>query len=164
MSGAKPFWEQPLGTLNRTEWEALCDGCGQCCLHKLEDEDTGEVHFTNVACRLLDGATAQCKDYRNRLAHVPDCLRLTLGNVADLPWLPATCAYRLRAAGEPLPGWHYLISGDRDAVHRAGVSVRGRVVSEDIAGPIEQHILTGEANWIENPRAVDPAEDGRDDA
>jgi uncharacterized cysteine cluster protein YcgN (CxxCxxCC family) len=147
VTGAKPFWEQPLATLPREQWEALCDGCGQCCLHKLEDEDTGEVHFTNVACRLLDTATAQCKDYRNRLAHVPDCLRLTPSKVAQYEWLPATCAYRLRAASQPLPVWHYLISGDRDAVHRVGVSVRGRVISEDLAGPIEQHILTQEANW-----------------
>ncbi len=151
-----PFWEQPLDTLSREHWEALCDGCGQCCLHKLEDEDTGEIHFTNVACRLLDVATARCKDYRNRLAHVPDCLRLTPGKIAQYEWLPATCAYRLRADGEPLPDWHYLISGDREAVHRAGASVAGRVVSEDRAGPIEQHILTREANWS----AASPGEDG----
>ena len=148
MGEVKPFWEAPLATVSRTEWEALCDGCGQCCLHKLEDEDSGEIHFTNVACRLLDTATAQCKDYRGRLAHVPDCLRLTPAKLAGYTWLPATCAYRLRAAGEPLPEWHYLISGDRDAVHRAGASVRGRVVSEDLAGPIENHVLTGEANWM----------------
>ena len=148
MGEVRPFWEKPLGTLSRAEWEALCDGCGQCCLHKLEDEDTGEVHFTNVACRLLDTGTAQCKDYRGRLAHVPDCLRLTPAKVAALAWLPGTCAYRLRASGEPLPEWLYLVCGDRDAVHRAGVSVRGRVVSEDLAGPIENHVLTGEANWL----------------
>lgn len=145
---AAPFWESPIESLSRAEWEALCDGCGQCCLHKLEDEDTGEIHFTNVACRLLDPATARCRDYRHRKALVPDCLRLTPALAASVEWLPATCAYRLRANGEPLPDWHYLVSGDPDAVHRAGVSVRGRVVSEDDAGPIEQHILTEEANWI----------------
>ena len=142
------FWELPLESLDREEWEALCDGCGRCCLHKLEDEDTGEVTETNVACRLLDTQTAQCSNYRHRKAFVPDCLRLTPAKLAGYTWLPATCAYRLRAAGEPLPEWHYLISGDRDAVHRAGASVRGRVVSEDLAGPIENHVLTGEANWM----------------
>ena len=141
------FWEQPIESLSRDQWEALCDGCGQCCLHKLEDEDTGEVHFTNVACRLLDTATARCKDYRHRRAFVPDCMRLTPRLAAEATWLPATCAYRLRANGEPLPEWHYLISGDRDAVHRAGVSVIGKVVSEDLAGPIEQHIIPKAGQW-----------------
>jgi uncharacterized protein len=140
------FWERPLESLSRDQWEALCDGCGQCCLHKLEDEDTGEVHFTNVACRLLDTATARCKDYRHRRAFVPDCLRLTPRIAAQVAWLPATCAYRLRANGEPLPDWHYLISGDRDAVHLAGASMIGKAVSEDVAGPIEQHILPKEGD------------------
>ena len=135
------FWELPLAQLTRAEWEALCDGCGQCCLHKLEDEDTGEVHFTNVACRLLDTATAQCKDYRNRLAHVPDCLRLTPAKIAAYQWLPATCAYRLRADGEPLRDWHYLISGDRETVHTAGQSTRGWTVSEVDAGELEWHLV-----------------------
>ena len=112
------FWTLPLGDLTRAEWEALCDGCGQCCLHKLEDADTGEILPTNVACKLLDTGTAQCKDYRNRKAYVPDCLRLTLRNVADQHWLPRTCAYRLRAEGDPLPAWHYLISGSRDTVRK----------------------------------------------
>ncbi len=146
-AGRGEFWEQPLESLSRDQWEALCDGCGQCCLHKLEDEDTGEVHFTNVACRLLDTGTARCKDYRNRRAYVPDCLRLTPRLAAAVEWLPKTCAYRLRANAEPLPAWHYLISGDRDAVHRAGASVVGRVVSEDRAGPIEQHVLRKEGDW-----------------
>jgi uncharacterized cysteine cluster protein YcgN (CxxCxxCC family) len=134
------FWELPLGELNRPEWEALCDGCGRCCLHKLEDEETGAVIDTNIACRLLDTGTAQCRDYRNRKAFVPDCLRLTLRIVEQVSWLPATCAYRLRADGRPLPGWHYLLSGDREAVRRAGVSIIGRVVSEVDAGPLEHHI------------------------
>lgn len=159
-----PFWLQPLDKISRAEWEALCDGCGQCCLHKLEDEDTGEVHFTNVSCRLLDTKTAQCKDYRGRMAHVPDCLRLTPAKLAQYEWLPATCAYRLRAAGKPLLAWHYLISGDRDAVHRAGVSVRGRVISEDLAGPIEQHILTDEANWTLGAENNELADDEPGDA
>lgn len=135
------FWELPLGDLTRAEWEALCDGCGRCCLHKIEDEETGEISDTNVACRLLDTQTARCTDYRNRKAFVPDCLRLTFRIVKDVNWLPRTCAYRLRADDQPLPEWHYLISGDPDAIKLAGVSVSGRVVSETKAGPLEHHIV-----------------------
>ena len=135
------FWERPLSDLSREEWEALCDGCGRCCLHKVEYEDTGEVEETNVACSLLDCQTARCKDYRHRKAFVPDCLRLTLKLVDRVPWLPDTCAYRRRAENRPLPRWHYLISGDREAVIRAGVSVAGRVISENEAGPLEHHIV-----------------------
>ena len=139
--GEPRFWDRPVETLSRAQWEALCDGCGQCCLHKLEDEDTGEVLHTNVACRLLDLGTARCGDYRHRKALVPDCLRLTPRLALEVAWLPATCAYRLRADGDPLPAWHYLECGDRDAVRRAGVSVIGRVISEVHAGPIEEHIV-----------------------
>ena len=135
------FWELALTDLSRAEWEALCDGCGRCCLHKIEDADTGAIEDTNVACKLLDCGTAQCKDYRNRKAFVPDCLRLTPKLVDDVAWLPPTCAYQIRARGEALPEWHYLISGDREAVKRAGVSVAGRVVSEIDAGPLEHHIV-----------------------
>jgi hypothetical protein len=135
------FWELPLAALDRAEWEALCDGCGRCCLHKLEDEETGDVIETNVACRLLDPATARCTDYKHRKAFVPDCLRLTPQLVAQIAWLPPTCAYRLRADGEPLPPWHYLLTGSRETMVRAGVSVTGRVVSEDDAGPLEHHIV-----------------------
>jgi uncharacterized protein len=138
---ATRFWERPLADLSRAEWEALCDGCGQCCMHKLEDADTGEVHPTNVACKLLDITTARCTDYRHRRAFVPDCLRLTPRLAGQLDWLPQTCAYRLRADGEPLPEWHYLICGDREAVHRAGVSIRGKAVPEAQAGPLEDHVL-----------------------
>ncbi|MEW9855813.1 YcgN family cysteine cluster protein [Novosphingobium sp. M1R2S20] len=138
---ADRFWERPLGSLDQREWEALCDGCGQCCLHKVEDADTGEVYSTNVACKLLDLKTARCSDYRDRRRSVPDCLSLTMRNAGSLDWLPQTCAYRLRAAGEALPEWHYLVCGDREAVHRAGVSIVGRVVSETVAGPLEQHIV-----------------------
>lgn len=142
MSGLRPrFWELPVAALSRPEWEALCDSCGQCCLHKAEDEDTGIVYPTNVACKLLDLCSAQCSDYRNRKAHVPDCLKLDPQLAATTHWLPATCAYRLRAEGEPLPAWHYLISGSRESVHEAGISVRGRAISELVAGPLEQHIV-----------------------
>jgi uncharacterized cysteine cluster protein YcgN (CxxCxxCC family) len=134
------FWERPLDTLSRTEWEALCDGCGKCCLHKVEDADTGDVFPTNVACKLLDLTNARCSDYKHRRAFVPDCLRLTPRLAGQLEWLPDTCAYRLRAEDRPLPDWHYLLSGDRDAVHRAGASVVGKAISETMAGPLENHI------------------------
>lgn len=136
-----PFWEKPIEALSRAEWEALCDGCGQCCMHKVEDEDTGAIYPTNVACKLLDLTTARCCDYPNRKRQVPDCLRLTPRLAAELEWLPDTCAYKLRADGAPLPAWHYLVCGDREAVHRAGVSVRGKAISEVMAGPLEQHAI-----------------------
>ena len=139
MSGR--FWEDvPLEQLDRAQWEALCDGCGKCCVHKLEDEDTGELLPTNVACRLLDRRTGLCSDYKHRRAYVPECVRLTAGNVDGIDWLPSTCAYRLRADGEPLPAWHYLLTGDRESVHRAGQSVRGWTVSEADAGELEHHL------------------------
>ncbi|MDO5614150.1 MAG: YcgN family cysteine cluster protein [Paracoccus sp. (in: a-proteobacteria)] len=125
------FWELPLTTLTRDEWEALCDGCGKCCLNKLEDEDTGEVAFTRVSCKLLDGQTCRCSSYHNRHDYVPECVVLTPDKIARIAyWLPRTCAYRLRAEGKPLEHWHPLISGDPDSVHDAGVSVRGWTVSE----------------------------------
>lgn len=139
------FWERPLATLDRAQWEALCDGCGKCCLHKVEDADTGEIFPTRVACRLLDRQTGRCSDYRRRRAMVPDCLRLSMANVGSIGWLPETCAYRLRAAGEALPDWHYLISGDREAVHRLGHSVRGWTVSEVVAGDdLEAYIIAAD--------------------
>lgn len=138
---AHPFWEAPLASLDAGQWEALCDGCGKCCLHKLEDEDTGRIYPTNVACRLLDLSTARCNDYKHRRRHVLDCLTLTQSKVDDLEWLPQTCAYRLRAEGEPLPEWHYLVCGDRDAVHRAGESIVGWTVGEGVAGPLENYLV-----------------------
>ena len=147
------FWELPLAQLSQEEWEALCDGCGRCCLHKVEYEDTGEIEETNVACRLLDTGTARCTDYRNRMASVPDCLRLTLKIVDDVSWLPSTCAYRRRADGRRLPRWHYLLSGEREGVVRAGVSVAGRVIGEDAAGPLEHHIVEWHDDDDEEPVA-----------
>jgi uncharacterized cysteine cluster protein YcgN (CxxCxxCC family) len=104
--GEVNFWEQPLETLDRAQWEALCDGCGKCCLHKVEDADTGRIYPTNVACRLLDRETARCSNYRHRRALVPDCLRLTPAKLKTIEWLPTSCAYKLRAEGKPLPNWH----------------------------------------------------------
>ncbi len=139
------FWEDvPLANLDRAQWEALCDGCGKCCLHKLEDEDTGALWPTNVACKLLDRHSGRCSDYRHRRMYVSECLRLTLREVETVDWLPSTCAYALRAAGKALPEWHYLVSNDREAVHRAGESVRGWTVSEDEAGELENHVVDRE--------------------
>lgn len=136
------FWEDtPLAKLDRAQWEALCDGCGKCCLHKLEEETSGEIHATNVACRLLDRDQGRCSDYKHRHAYVSECVRLTANNVDSIAWLPRTCAYRLRANDEPLPAWHYLVSGDREAVHAAGESTRGWTVSEDDAGDLEHHMV-----------------------
>ncbi|KQM62507.1 hypothetical protein ASE75_14600 [Sphingomonas sp. Leaf17] len=143
MSGR--YWDDtPLEKLDRGQWESLCDGCGKCCIHKLEDEETGELLATNVACRLLDRSTAQCSNYRHRKAYVSECVRLTMNNVRAIDWLPATCAYRLRANGQPLYDWHYLKSGDRESVHRAGQSVRGWTISEDDAGDLENHLVDRE--------------------
>lgn len=138
------FWELELEQLSRLEWEALCDGCGKCCLHKLEDWDTGEIVDTNVACKLLDTGTAQCRDYRHRKAFVPDCLRLTPRLLKDIRWLPDSCAYVRRANGRPLPRWHHLLTGSRDAMMEAGASVAGRCISETVAGPLEHHVMEWE--------------------
>ena len=144
MNARKPFWEKPLAELDRGEWEALCDGCGRCCLHKLEDDESGVLYPTNVACRLLDRRNGRCSDYKSRKKLVTDCVVLDRRKLGTLDWLPETCAYRLRAAGEPLPDWHYLISGNRESVHSAGQSTRGWTVSEEDAGELEFHVVERE--------------------
>jgi hypothetical protein len=135
-AAAAPFWRtKTLDEMDRDEWESLCDGCARCCLVKLEDEDTGDIHFTDIGCRLLDAKTCRCRDYARRNRRVPDCVRLSPSVVRALTWLPVTCAYRLVAEGKDLPDWHPLVSGRADSVHEAGVSVRGRVVAgeDDLA-------------------------------
>lgn len=137
-----PFWKtKSLAEMSRIEWESLCDGCGRCCLHKLEDIDSGEVHYTSVACRLLDLHTCRCTDYRRRTARVFDCEVLSPDNLAALDWLPSTCAYRLVAEGSDLPSWHPLVSGDPESVHRAGISVRSLAVSEVEVDDLEDYLL-----------------------
>ncbi len=138
-----PFWEQPLQRLDKAQWEALCDGCGRCCLHKLEDEDTGRVYYTRVACRLLDVNTGRCRDYARRQQLEPDCTVLDDEKLARFDWLPSTCAYRLRAAGRPLPAWHPLRSGRPQSVREAGVSVVGWALAEDEVGldALEDHLI-----------------------
>ena len=136
------FWETvPIAQLDRAQWEALCDGCGKCCLHKLEDDETGEFFPTNVACKLLDRRSAQCSDYKHRHNFVPDCIRLTPAKLRTMDWLPSSCAYVLHAEGKALPDWHYLNSGDRETVHSAGKSVRGWTISEIDAGDLEMHLV-----------------------
>lgn len=142
------FWEKKtLSELNQSEWEALCDGCGICCLIKLEHEHSGEVFHTRVACKLLDRESCQCTDYPGRMALVDDCIQLTPQLINEISWLPKTCAYRRVLEHKPLPEWHYLISGDREAVHRAGVSVRGKTFSEENIhdDELEEHII----HWVE---------------
>jgi len=141
------FWQgKTLVDLTAAEWEALCDGCGRCCLHKLEDEDTGELYFTNVACRLLDLTTCRCRKYARRVELIPDCFVLSPSNPELFEQLPSTCAYRLLAEGRPLPDWHPLVSGDADSVHRAGISVRDKVVSEEYIHPeqLPEHMIS----WV----------------
>ena len=133
-----PFWRKPLEAFSEAEWESLCDGCGRCCLVKLEDEDTREVYFTEIGCTLLSGQTCRCTDYPNRQAKVPDCIKLTPDSVRSIGWLPPTCGYRLVAEGRDLPWWHPLVSGRPETVEEAGVSVRGKLkASEDDVG-VEQ--------------------------
>ena len=142
------WWhEKTLAELSPGEWEALCDGCAKCCLHKLEDEDDGRVFYTRVRCRHLDPQSCRCTDYPNRSALVPNCIRLEPGSVGALDWLPVTCAYRLRANGERLPPWHPLVSGSADSVHLAGVSIRGRSLSEEFVHPdgLDEQIV----HWVE---------------
>ena len=149
----QPFWKSKrLEELTEAEWESLCDGCGRCCLNKLEDWDTGEIYWTDIACRLLDTHQCRCRDYENRFAQVPDCLRVDLEAVRNLSWLPPTCAYRLIGEGRELYDWHHLVSGSRETVHLAGISVRGQVLSEEGIEPedYENHL----ASWPgQNPMA-----------
>lgn len=142
----EPFWKRKsMAEMSRAEWESLCDGCGRCCLHKLEDEDSGELVFTSVACRQLDSRACHCRVYDQRQQRVADCLVLTPQS-SYLKWLPSSCAYRRLAEGRDLADWHPLVSGDPESVHRAGISVRNRVVSEADVHPddLDRFIVT----WI----------------
>jgi len=142
MTSDEPFWRRKsLEEMTSTEWESLCDGCGRCCVLKLEDEDTGALDYTDIACRLLDLGTCRCSDYTNRRDRVPDCVSLTPNEVRTLKWLPSSCAYRLIAEGEDLAWWHPLVSGDPETVHDAGISVRGRVIAEQSGADPEDRIV-----------------------
>ena len=127
-----PFWEsKTLDEMTDAEWESLCDGCGQCCLHKLVNEETSDVFYTRVACALLDTQTARCTDYRQRLRRVKDCLDVRHMQTSELAWMPKTCAYRLLQERQPLPPWHPLITGNPESTRAAGISVTGWAVSEE---------------------------------
>ena len=145
MSIRKGFWKRrKLTDLSLEEWEALCDGCGNCCLYKVEDIDTGEVGLTNVVCRFLDLDNIQCQLYDDRHSAMPSCIKLTPSKVESLKWLPETCAYVLIMRGQPLPDWHPLESGSPNSVHEAGISVKGKVIRETEANldRIEDYIVS----------------------
>jgi uncharacterized cysteine cluster protein YcgN (CxxCxxCC family) len=141
----EPFWQRKtLDQLSREEWESLCDGCAKCCLNKLQDEDSDEVHYTNVVCDLLDLEQFRCSDYPNRSSRVPTCVTLTPDNIQELSWMPQSCAYRLLAEGKDLPLWHPLVSGDPLSLVRSGQSLHGRVLHEREADDLEMHLIT----WV----------------
>ncbi|MEM1111112.1 MAG: YcgN family cysteine cluster protein [Pseudomonadota bacterium] len=145
---AEAWWNRlSLTELSPSQWEALCDGCARCCLHKLQDEDSAEIAWTRIRCRYLDEATCRCSDYARRSELVPECIQLSPESASDLDWLPPTCAYRLRARGETLPAWHPLVSGSPDTVHDAGISIRGRSLSEEFVHPdgYDEHIIA----WVQ---------------
>lgn len=141
------FWKEiPLQNLTEGQWESLCDGCARCCLQKLENEDTGTLHYTRLACRHLDLDSCRCTDYENRLAQAPDCVQLTANSLHQFDWLPATCSYRLIKNGQELPSWHPLQSGSSETVHQAGISVRDKVISDEWVHPDEwqEHLI----DWV----------------
>lgn len=147
MTYKQPFWEQKkLADMTPGEWESLCDGCAQCCVVKLEDADTGDVHFTDVVCHLLDQQRCRCTDYPHRCIRVPGCVLLTPDNLDRLSWMPYSCAYRRLAEGRGLAWWHPLVSGNSDSVHESAASVRGKVVSEECVeeDDLELHVI----DWI----------------
>ncbi len=128
----KPFWEtKKLDEMSKDEWESLCDGCAKCCLHKLEDEDTGEVHYTEIVCRYLDRETCNCTEYKRRQELVPNCVWLKPEDVNEFHWLPGTCSYRLIHEGKPLPKWHHLRSGDKNTIHKYNHSMRRKGIPDD---------------------------------
>jgi uncharacterized cysteine cluster protein YcgN (CxxCxxCC family) len=139
------FWKhKALNRLTPQEWEALCDHCAKCCLFRLEDEETREIHFTNVVCRLLDPETGCCTRYKERSVLVPNCITMTIKDLNDPYWLPSTCAYRLLAEGKDLPEWHPLVSGNPDSVFSSGNSILGRAVCETEADELEYHLI----DWV----------------
>ena len=141
------WWHKPLEQLDKQEWEALCDGCAKCCLHKLQDEEDDKIYYTKVRCRYLNEDSCRCSDYENRSILMPNCIALSQKNMQELDWLPQTCAYRLRSQGERLPSWHPLVSGDATSVHNAGISISGRSISDEYVHPdgYEEHIV----HWVE---------------
>ena len=146
-----PFWRRKaMKDMTAAEWESLCDGCGRCCLNKLQEEGSDRTYYTDVGCKLLDGQSCRCTDYKNRSAKVADCVTLTSRNIGRISWLPPTCGYKLVAAGKDLYWWHPLVSGDPETVHAAGVSVRGKVGASEENVPdkdLEDHIVSWPLKW-----------------
>ena len=157
MSEELPFWRRKaMKDMTHEEWESLCDGCGRCCLNKLEEQETDRTYYTDVACRLLDCESCRCKDYADRSRLVPDCVTLTPRNIHRISWLPPTCAYRLVADGHDLYWWHPLVSGDPETVHIAGVSVRGKVSDTEDNVPdakLEDYIVSWPLRWPKGAKA-----------
>ncbi|MFL5296128.1 MAG: YcgN family cysteine cluster protein [Phenylobacterium sp.] len=146
----EPFWRRKtLRQMTAQEWESLCDGCGLCCLVRFEDEAAGDVVPTRVHCKLFDAQACACTDYANRKEQVPDCVKLTPGNIDKLPWMPKSCAYRRLHEGRDLAWWHPLVSGDPESVHRAGVSVRGQTISETVLADPEDALDFAAPDLIE---------------
>jgi len=146
----EPFWKRKrLDEMTAAEWESLCDGCGLCCLVRFEDEDTGEIIPTRVHCKLFNPETCTCTDYADRRRHVPDCIKLTPGNIEALEWMPMSCAYRRLYEGRDLAAWHPLVSGDPESVHRANVSVRGQTINEDALADPEDALDFAAADLLE---------------
>jgi uncharacterized protein len=136
------FWtEKTLAEMTPTEWESLCDGCGKCCLNKLIDDETDELYYTNASCHLLNLETCSCKRYPERFEYVPECTAITVDNIASLTWLPDSCAYRRLYLGRTLPSWHPLLTGSKDAMHQAGISIKDKTISETKVRDIEDHIV-----------------------
>jgi len=145
----EPFWQQKtMEEMSTAEWESLCDGCARCCLHKLEDIDSGEVAYTRVVCRYLDEEACRCTEYQDRNRLVPNCVWLTPETAKEYHWLPDTCAYRMLSEGKDLAWWHPLVSGDEQSVHTAGISVRGKVINETWVHPdgYDEHII----RWVDS--------------
>lgn len=142
------FWRNTaLEDMTPEQWDAICDGCGRCCLHKLREAETNEILWTNISCRLLDGQTCRCTKYASRQKYIPDCVSLTPAILEDIDWLPPSCAYRLLYEGFDLPPWHPLISGTQESVHQAGASVRGKCLDERRAGALEDHLADWPGDW-----------------
>lgn len=147
---SEPFWKaKTLEQMTPEEWESLCDGCAKCCLLRLEDEDSGEIAYTRLHCKLLDAETCRCSNYAVRKRHVPDCVSLTPKTIAEIAWMPDTCAYKVLHEGGTLPDHHHLISGDREAIHRKGYSIMGKTVSEETV--LEEDEIDWIVDWEGNP-------------
>lgn len=142
MTTRQAWWEKKhLSEMSRFEWEQICDHCGKCCLHKLEDEADGTVYYTNVACSLVDAKSCHCTNYENRRELVPTCLQLTVNNLDQIDWMPPSCSYRLLKEGQTLAAWHHLITGDKNSIHQCGESIQGKYLNETDVSDLQEHVV-----------------------